>query len=195
MIMKYFFLAAGILFFIAISCDDHSANPPGSNEVMPLKIGNAWNFRVITFYTSYTDTTFYSLRITGDTTIDSKKHYLVSFGSTTMIMINKYDGLYIRSSDGADEKIFHYPAKVGDKFYNNKHDTCEVVSLSEKVIGPTGSFNCIFYESFYITSNTYINCKTYVHPGIGLVLFKAFKKDYGKIVEDFREELMSYTIK
>jgi hypothetical protein len=84
---------------------------PGSDVIMPLKVGNMWIGEETTFTGSGSTTITDTLVITGEQTINGEKWFV---GSNGQMYINRRDGLHIRDTSGCECNTAMYPSRSGD---------------------------------------------------------------------------------
>ncbi len=170
---------------IIISCSDNSTKskdgPIQSKDLIPLKIGNYWKYKIRTFDKDSNQIRFdndelvieQEIEVFGDTTIDGEKFYGMDHWidrGKYQYFANKDDGVYGFQDNfelGVDSisLYYKYPAFVSDK-YNVNGGLIEIISTNEAVKVPVGEFNCIVYK---ITDKKGIIVKFYISPGTGYV--------------------------
>jgi hypothetical protein len=144
---------------IADSVKDLAGNPLDSNFtwsfttepdlIMPLAIGNLWEFRVDvydttsgTIDTSYLDT----LKIVDDTIIQDERWYIDQDG---LLYTNKSDGLWRMAASDQPYLFLKFPATTGQTYSGNPDlgELMEVINTAVQVNVPHGFHICYQYYS------------------------------------------------
>ncbi|MEA2030965.1 MAG: hypothetical protein U9N55_05140, partial [candidate division Zixibacteria bacterium] len=137
-------------FMFVVSCDDDGvSNNETSSVIMPLTIGNSWNWEKLGT-NSLGDTlridTCHNI-VLSDTTIESETWYkLGSNCGKVGLKTNRSDGLWIRIISDEPNLIAKYPASVGDHWFNHDSTTEWTTIITDTVITvPAGTYSCIGY--------------------------------------------------
>jgi len=188
--IKHIFLTA---LFITIAFILNLVPPINEkNELVPLKIGNSWSFKVTTYDTlgsvAWIDTlTFF---IKKDTVINNLVWYLQGFEGTMigkLGFLNDSLGYHISNFEGYSE-LFPYPAEVGESMAG-----ITVVAKDSVVQTPLGKVNCYIYRQYFF-GYSYYNIYA---PGIGLIYQETPGKPFSsnKIYLSQTSELISTNVK
>lgn len=167
----------------------------GSNEIIPLKIGNQWVYQNI-YYDSLGTVIFESpdtVTISRDTTIRGEKWYTLrgsigySFDVINRVNGYSYDG-------GATILQYKYPANLNDRyqtFIATPTDTMVVASLNAATSTIAGTFTCYQYNRF-VPSRTSIRQISWVEPGKGIIKEEAY---FANGALESRAQLVSRNLK
>ena len=174
-----------------------NSNSTLSQEIMPLKVGNTWEFQVTRYDSNNVviSTRNYTRTVSVEKVIETEKWYLIGNDYYT----NRADGLWIKESSESAQAVIvtKYPVSLGEVFWRGStYWQKKCLSLNEEIIVNNNKYNCIHYESY---DNTSYHNDEYWSKGIGPVKFihrsmfayyANYKGPYYEI-----EELKSYTIK
>ena len=180
----------GVIFIMAVSlllsaCKKSPTEPSSQeNVLMPLKVGNTWNYKYSRVDPKTGDTLssrMISVSIVGTVTIKGEEYYRFNDGSVAR---NRNDGLIIadyneRTGELGDITFFKYPAKDGEVYDGIK------VMTEQKVSVKAGTF---FTYAYIFTASPY-NSTIYIAPGVGIVKTVNFD------AEGEGMELVSYELK
>lgn len=166
--IKFYYLSSILsLILTSMSCEkDHEVVNIDRSLLVPLNIGNFWNYQI-----SYYDSLKNVLRIdsnkitvTGDTIINNQLWYNIDFGGkrAPVAYRNTVEGLFQHDFWHDSYLIFKYPIGLGEVYNSTK-----VISTNEIINVPAGNFSCINYQ------HNYLNFKysTLISPGIGFIKF------------------------
>lgn len=189
-----------------MSCSDDAVSTPSDPSVgiIPLKTGNSWTF-LTTFYDTVGVVKFTNEvkeTIYGDTSIAGTKWF---YPSTThdIMVTNLTDGYHWREQfvggSGAEEMlVWKYPAVKGD-FFPYAGVSVFILSTSEVVTVPAGTFDCYHYWSTYrnAAGDTVTgHMDAWLSPNIGMVKVEGYlKKTSGEEYRNYKQELTAYTLK
>jgi hypothetical protein len=188
------------------SCSESTEPDNTINQLIPLKIGNTWNYSR-TVYDS-TGTVEYTENINSsvekDTSIEGIKWYGYSDVPAGIYFTNKSNGYwaFVKANTGnflndTSLLVYKYPTKVGD-IYGDPETPREVISLDEKITVPAGEFKVIHLITTYIGSTNYLidSFETFIAPGVGIIKHMQIGKKYdGTKFVVYLDELESYTLK
>jgi hypothetical protein len=182
-----------IILFLAFSFGSctKEANPVDSYpypEILPLKIGNSWTYRVSTFDSAGAVQSIDTLTRTvlRDTMIQAQQWYITSFG----IYRNASDGLWSLYY-GAPILNLKFPSAVSDTFMVTGN-TIIIQSTNEPKLTPVGTLSCYDYLMI-IPSYGGFQTHIYSSPGNGWVSFEsAGVSPNGRWKLFDRYELISY---
>ncbi|MBX3044975.1 MAG: hypothetical protein KIT33_09505 [Candidatus Kapabacteria bacterium] len=210
--MKSLFIAV-LFLFILVGCGESGTKPNNSNNViLPLAVGNSWQFVYYSTHDLYNDTIkhdrFKTNYVTETITLEGETWYnFASDGKNTdLIFTNRSDGLYgiFKNRDDHAEIPYHLDsARLGYKYpvilhesYPNDTNGLYIASTNIKIKTDAGTFNCIKY----VPSN-YKNVEhygTYMCPGIGFIravgITHIQQTESGPDTTWTVQELVSYTI-
>ncbi len=171
-----------------------------ATELMPLKIGNQWTYRNISYDTSgnvqHIDTSMF--KIVRDTTIQSEKWYFIGRDSTAIeLLTNRSDGLwYMRVSIAPQAAILFakYPANVNDTWLCADSSTAKLSAKDVNVSVPKGTYACFQYT--YADKNTqFVSMVRYFPVGVGFVRDEFYSKtNSGQSYINTRRELLGLSL-
>ena len=150
------YVIASLIFLLTIGCSTKSPLEPEIPNIMPLKVGNSWDYLLSTYDAFGNETQVGSIieTVMGRVSIDSEAWFLLEDISTssdteTYYLANRRDGSWARDSINASPELYiKYPMSVGDTFEMGGFlggGAVEVVSLDETVVVPAGSFKCVHF--------------------------------------------------
>jgi hypothetical protein len=182
------------------SCTDIITPILTPKEIIPLKVGNEWNYEVANYLTAFNDTLIrnYSARVVADTMIGNKKHFIChSYSSflTLVICINLSDGYY-GWYNGKYSLGIKYPVRLGDKYQRVLRDADKkptdtlnitITGLDKQITVKAGTFQC-HEEEYYIQPFKYV---FYFSAGYGDIQSLIYDGT-GTLIA--RTQLTSYTI-
>lgn len=196
-------LLLSVLVLNSYKNDDTSTNPgQAPNEIIPLKVGNYWDFN-ITHYDesgSITQTMNWHDAIDYNTIIDNQRWYVSKTEYSTRLFTNKSDGYYESQYTGTGSMSapvlkYKYPGKVGDTWEIDNYTKMRINSTNLKYSIPLGEFSC--YEYIY-TSNSDLDFyqRILVSPGIGFILNEYYEKkgSSSEYYLSFKEVLTDYKV-
>lgn len=182
-----FYFTAALVILFAYSCD---VNEPGySGNIIPIKVGNNWDYRLIQYKYDevdssiiYLDTSIVHMNVVKADTLGSFaghyiENYLVYLGwdVSAVVFANKEDGLYIARRFGVFypppppkiEKALSYPTFIGDTTHFDYY-IIRTSSLDEILSLSSGTFKCIVYEVF---SENVLVGKLWMSPNVGIIKY------------------------
>ncbi len=169
---------------------ESNVNPIISTQIYPLKIGNRWDWRKISYGTP-NDTTYKPISITGDTLIGLDHWYLEQeYPLPPTLIANRSDGFYIYCSSANMGKLYlKYPAQLNDSYSQDCYnDSIFVLSIDTTITVAAGTFNCYHYLVHGIGSPD--ESHVYASPGIGTIKSQHYFSNF--LAYEF--ELMSYSL-
>src|SRR5690606_1281271 len=169
MIRHKFFIALFIVIALVLNSCDDSTNPiippvTDVSELVPLKIGNSWSFKVSTYDTlgaiAWIDTlTFF---IKKDTIINNIVWYLQGYEGTIIGQVgfrNDSIGYHVSNFEG-NNRTFPYPAEIGKSIGG------VIVSAKDSIIETSlGKLKCYIYNQYFFG---FLYKEIYA-PDIGLI--------------------------
>lgn len=181
-----FILLAVILF--ASACSESSSPSNKKLEILPLEIGNKWEYKT-SLEGEINDMT---AMIFKDTIINNERWF--NYGGC-LLMINREDGLWLRFYDDItnkwiEELRYKYPAVAGEQ-YSDSLDFVKVLSVNERITVPAGTFNCYVYRIPLFEDN-YMDF--YLCPGIGGIKTVSYENWNGHEIYEY-QVLQSYSLK
>lgn len=188
------------------SCSESTEPDNSITELIPLKIGNTWNY-IRTVYDS-TGTVEYTENNNSSVERDTIINYIKWFGFTdapaSVYFTNKSGGYWALQTVvpnyfpyDTSFIIYKYPTQVGD-IYGDLESPREVIAVDEMIIVPAGEFKVIHIITTYIDSTNYLmdSFETFVAPGVGIIKRMQIGKKYdGTNFVVFKDELESYSVK
>ena len=196
-------IGLSLLLSLFISCSDNVSPIENDElEIIPLKLGNEWEYEQTTFdSTGKIVIIDYDIQsVLKDTIISNIKWYQYNnsnFGWYT----NKEDGYWIYkladTSLIADRDTTHLVFKQN---YDNvaEYNGFEIVSVDTIIVVPAGNFNCIHLSYKWNDSNNYLlySYEIFLSPGIGRVKWEQIGElsNNQKFVP-FKGELTRYLLK
>ena len=189
---------------LAWSCSDDDTvsnivtNSEPSKDIMPLAIGNQWQFEILRVDSAGDPVSLdsQSTIIVSDTIISGQTwyHYRTDViqSADLPVLRNAGDGLWITGPDASDQPylLAKYPAATGDTWTNaSGNDTLTVRGTAVSVTVHAGTYECLEYAIHRSSGDSTIN---YYAPGTGLVKQTFF---VSRTHSEYRTELLSTTIK
>ena len=197
----YLIVLLALSISIIFSCSDTTEPEPEEQVIMPLVIGNTWEYEyqevLLWVYNDslhidvYKDTVFNE--VTYRRIVEYEGFLLAvyyydysSWGDHSYLYRNEDLGLVSYGSvDEDDGEISFYsepylialfPAMVGDlwKQYSSDNYIYECVEINEQVTVPAGTFNCYVYEGTRISDGELVHIYYYA-PNIGLIGYKLYR--------------------
>jgi hypothetical protein len=195
---KTFLLLLPIFLIFITACDsDETTTPDGShngmsdtNAVMPLKVGNWWEYR---FFEPEKHNTFYTrTTITGDTTINGTQYFIADsllvfeYFGRNYPLANVKEGLWVDLSKYGmtSHLVLKYPCKAGDTFepstWMRGDDTISgiwsVVDIDTLITIDAKQHHCIRYQQDDIFADAkwpagmpYHRMIIYDAPNVGII--------------------------
>ena len=208
LVLKYFvyFLFVSSLVLLLSCSECTSPELDNLNGLIPLKMGNSWNYKFTDYDSSGTivQTENQIETIVKDTTITNSIWYSYNYLPNGVWFTNKTDGYwsFVKKGTGNIVKdtstiVFKYPTNVGD-VYGNVDIPKEVIATNEEITVPAGTFKVIHITTNYQSLNNYLlnSFETYIAPKIGVIKeMQIGKKPNGNTFVAFKRELESYTLK
>lgn len=190
---------------IFLSCSESTEPDNSINELIPLKIGNTWNY-IRTVYDSL-GSVLYTDNINSSVERDTIINYIKWFGLTnapgSVYFTNKSNGYWALQTialpyfpNDTSYIVYKYPTEVGD-IYGDPETPREVISVDEMITVPAGKFNVIHLITTFIGSSNYLldSFETFITPGVGIVKVMQIGKRYdGTKFVVYKDELVNYSI-
>ncbi len=169
-----------LLAIFVYSCGDNGNNPTDSSVLMPLKIGNYWEYYSNYFYTSSTDSAAYRLTVDSEIEYNGENQmqlrYFNIFTNATFLTPSYYknepNGLRITSRYlGMDYiMVFKYPVSKGEIISEDENTKFYVDSINVVYTTLAGKFNCIKYVQVILDDSKETDISyNYYTPGIGQI--------------------------
>ncbi len=156
-----------ILGYISLTnCGDSSTNNTNdSSVIIPLAVGNSWQYATYRFRSSNSDS-IYNIdtvvnNIIREIILNNEKWFIG--GHEEFALTNRKDGLWMIEEIGdgvfpveSASLFFKYPTTVGDEWHwPSIKDTIRTAGINELIVVPGGTFKCIDYQVKYSTPNNY----------------------------------------
>ena len=175
----FYFLFVSSIIFVSSCSESTSPELDNSNGLIPLKIGNSWNYEFTDYDSSGTivQTENQINTIVKDTTIMNAIWYSFNYLPNGLWFTNKTDGYwsFVKKGTGNITEdnsliVFKYPTVAGD-IYGNFDTPTEVIATDEEITVPAGTFKLIHVKTNYQSSNNYLlnSFETYIAPKIGVI--------------------------
>lgn len=208
--MKNYILLLAALFIILTACDDNSNNPGTDKEIVPLKAGNTWIYKITSYDSlgNITKTVMDTLIVLKDTTVAGEKIFLIMEKQPSLKTpaifgaVNRSDGFhYLFFDDDSANKVidwfyYKYPAAVGDVFTRNEETA--TVQSTDTLIGhlAVGAYHCVKYNKVANYGQNMNQNVMYAAPGVGTV-YSEFYYSYKtqKKYLDAKHELVTLILK
>lgn len=201
-----------IIFLLVTSCSEDQTSPNNNaNELLPLKIGNAW-VRNITYYDEFLaeNSGKVTYTVVSDEMYNGEKYYRMEMFNHKSnqkkilphYLINKSDGIYSLTFDENNEpqaEFLKYPVSEGEVFNSNESRQFYVEKVDTLITTSAGKFKCIMYVYTHTLSNGKDIEKTitYYCPGVGLIAVENYilYQESGNQALFIKSELVSYKLK
>lgn len=179
-------IVASLLVFY--SCDNSTSPPIASGKILPLSVGNNWEYKLLRYEASsgshlvIKDSSVVQLKVAKYDTLENFAGYnfehipfFFFFTPGYILFENKDGGLYTSYEDNGPvstnpvppfiEKVFPYPTFVGDSsLFFGYH--IKTAGLLKKVDVEAGTF---YYNVYDFISNNQVVAKFWVAPNIGII--------------------------
>jgi hypothetical protein len=186
-----------LLILLAASCDK-STNPKPPDVLIPLAIGNQWEYAITDYDTNSVvisvDTVL--LEIVKDTVIQNMTFYIITADGIRDPEIfwpsNQSDGVWLFIlADSTMALAFEYPASVGDRITFGQ-DSMVVAHSNASVAVPAATFQCYQYNQY---SSNLLEQIWYFSPNVGLVKTEDWARTQGgRLYLDEKIELISFNL-
>ena len=215
--------AFAALFFSGCKSSTTPTSPTSTasvQDIYPLKMGDSWtNHRqifsangTITFDIIDTLTLPRQITFQGHEAFQQSLTPIDTIGTVWYYYNSTSDINFVHhpQSDFEIAHYLHYPMSIGETFILSE-DSTSLKNLDEKsalllrstnenVTVPAGTFSCVYFEKFGITTtngvvDTEMYEKLYFAPGVGLVMNKGYIKSAGVTYQQSEQDLVSYIIK
>jgi hypothetical protein len=155
---------------LATACVAQAQN---SENLLPLAVGNAWQYELTSSRRSRVDTSVQTIAIDRDTVMGGIRMYRVPLGNDGAWFGNGVGGVYAWGRElGPDPVLFfRYPLAKGESYEFHTGGptfTIAVVAVDEVVELPSGSARCIHYR---MRSDKDEEAHVLIDPRIGVVKF------------------------
>ena len=203
--VNHFLLLSLLSSILLLSCSDPTEPNSSPSVLIPLKIGNTWNYSRTVYdslgFVLYTWNINSSIQ--RDTIINYTKWYGLTDAPGSVYFTNKSDGYWALQTivpnyflNDTSYIIYKYPTQVGD-IYGDPETPREVEAVDEMITVPAGEFKVIHLITTYIGSTNYLldSFETFITPGVGIVKVMQIGKRYdGTKFVVYKDELVSYSI-
>ena len=201
------FMVIIVMLALSLACEDKGSdpnpNPSSPDVIIPLAVGNYWEFQKI-YYDSLGNPTGYdTLRATicNSADLNGRTVYFWSWteGSWSWLYANLSDGLHVFGNAEYDSLIPYdslgtnyvsnkYPGVVGDSTFYPEYGFWIITSTSRIKETHAGTFDCYEYTTYeYCGSDEF---KTYYSPNRGYIGFEEI--DDSVLVQEMK--LIDYDI-
>jgi hypothetical protein len=162
-----------ILLILVSGCrkDDLIVNPqPEYKGIIPLAIGNKWNFNIYAYDTTgaIIVSNILSYEVIGDSMINGSRWFKIS----NFLCANRSNG-FSSLSNSDQLLIFKYPAAAQDSFYvNGVVNYLHVASIDTTITISLGTYHCYAFDSHQLISPGAFGGSyeiLYVSPEVGIV--------------------------
>ena len=181
-----------LLQFSFTSCEIHHEVAPLIEEVVPLKVGNEWIYKVTDYDTNgkLITSSFYKNTVLRDTVIHNSTWYILS---NRYIVQNSPEGYVHYNRSGSESIIIYQSSSQGGVGYMYNYPTYDLWVMTtrsqetEAVSVPSGIYpsNVFKIEKQYKSQDgnnvNSINQHDYVSQGVGLVRTDLFYVDSEKV--------------
>ena len=173
-----------IFIIILLSCSNHSTNVKDlSDEILPLKVGNKWYMKNVTFDSLGNSSTpfYFSLVVSKDTLINREKWYGITVEcdfcdeSSISYYAKREDGIYILNENNEAFLVYKYPAVVNETYISDSVSV-KIKSLSLNITVESGKYECVEYEISEVDNTL---TRIYLSVGVGFVKFEHYSKTIG----------------
>ena len=196
--------------FIAIAilisnCSETTEPENPSAGIIPLKVGNSWNYK-LTSYDSSGSISYIENQnstIIKDTSISNYTWYAYNDVPNGIWFTNKSDGYwaFIKANTGSiinDTLIFvyKYPTNVGD-IYGDPASPMVVMAINKFLSVPAGTFNVIHIVSTSVDTTNYLidSFELFIAPQVGIIkTMQIGRKPNGDKFIVYKRELESYEL-
>jgi hypothetical protein len=171
-------LTLSLVVSLFLGCD--KSNPVGNggtNELIPLKLGNSW-INVVSDYDSnrvITRIRVDSVWVSKDSTLNGEKYFVISkkSGDSGGTLYLQSSICLARNTPFGYEQIYSEYSKTTYRYPIIDSDSM-VISTNEIVTVPAGTFNCIVYKFIAGLINTdtepqILYGKIYICPNVGII--------------------------
>jgi len=185
------------LFILSCKKDDNpTAATPAATQILPLKAGNQWTFKVTNYNQAGVVTSIGTMIITvlRDSIISGETWSVLSSTSGTNLAVytNRTDGLYAMSS-GTPYLLAKYPGSVNDT-YTGIQSSKKIMSTNISITVPKGTYSCYQYQTTSSVISTLVT-NEYYSPGVGYIQLEgADIGTDGKVYRSTLYELASCTL-
>ena len=182
------------LFFFGCKKDDNpTASTAAATQILPLKAGNQWTFKVTNYNQAgvVTSTGTMTITVLRDSIIAGETWSVLSNSIATNLAVytNRTDGLYAMSS-GTPYLLAKYPGSVNDT-YSGIQSSKKIMSTNISITVPKGTYSCYQYQTTSSVISTLVT-NEYYSPGVGYVQFEgADIGTDGKVYRSTLYELVS----
>ncbi len=182
--------------FLVTSCGDKSTGPKKPGFLMPLAVGNQWEYAITDYDTNSVvisvDTVL--LEIVKDTLIQNMTFSIITANGVRDPEIfwpsNQSDGVWVFIPfDSTLALAFKYPASVGDRITFGQ-DSMVVAYTNKSVTVPAGTFPCYQYNQY---SSGLLEQIWSFSPNVGMIKAEDYARTPGgTLYLDEQLELISF---
>jgi hypothetical protein len=170
-------LSITILLLTLSSCDIFTTDIKTDNVIMPLEVGNYWEYSIYEYNGSELNKidSVWTISIISDTIINNQKWYVDH--SKSILFTNKNNGLWGKHPFYPADLFLKYPGKVSDEWLRQigpvrHYEVVHIISTDYPVVINSITKSCYEYEIKYLGD---IRRKYYAAPGLGITNIQIFK--------------------
>lgn len=211
--MKLPFLSAiAALLLIVAGCSNDTTGVKSENVIVPLAVGNVWNYKTLDHRISGDTTIHYSLSVTGKGMYYGRDAYIMKYtGGIDLPAYNNAEGFYRSVLPDEFIKMAKYPANKGDSWswgvFTRTTETGEilgtfeakasVISVDTVIVVGGISYHCYHYRfddlPVEMKIPQYDSTKTDYFYSVNIGLIQQIS--YVNSKESTHTELQSYSLK
>lgn len=211
--MKKMIMISLFILILVTSCKNDTTspviNPLNTDELIPLKIGNTWDYEYTEYHGSDQMKVKATTSVVSDIQYQGERYFLMQHTEhgtgETMIpkvyYINKSDGHYmilLEDNEEPETIKINYPTFVGDIIHEDENYKFYVEKVDHIYTTPAGKFKCIKYvQILYYDGKELERIINYIAPGIGRVADEIYSTNTLSGIQNLDEQyiLQSYQLK
>ena len=175
---------------ILSSCEPAPERIIPAGEIVPLKVGNQWTYKVKIFdeFGTVTDSSHETVKIMNEVVIENELWYVDNDGN---VQTNRADGRWVRSD--VAYLVEKFPCKLNEMY--RLIDTITFVrvrGVDEPVSVPAGRYLTYIYQWM---RNGFLVGDFYYTPNVGMVKSEKYMQRGGGVFLLETKELISYALK
>ncbi len=179
-----------LLTIVLSSCEPSADRIIPTGEIVPLKVGNQWTYKVKIFNQSgtVTDSSFETVKIVNELLIVNELWYVDNDGN---VQTNRADGRWVRSD--VEYLVEKFPCKLNEMY--RLVDTVTFVrvkGVDEPVNVPAGRYLTYIYQWM---RNGFLVGDFYYSPNLGMVKSEKYMQEGTGVYLLETKELISYALK
>lgn len=191
-------LSVTIAVFTLSSCDIITTDVKTDYVIMPLEVGNYWEYDIYEYNGSELNKidSVWTISIISDTIINNHKWYVDH--SKSILFTNKNNGLWAKHSIYPADLFLKYPGKVSDEWLRQigparHYENAYIISTDYPVVINGITKRCYAYEIKYLGD---LRRRYYAAPGLGITkiqIFQSSESDASILKQESR--LQNYKLK